>query len=943
MSDLRTHDVSAGMNLQTEGASGRFARLRDAFHRVIDMDLSQRDAEIARLSASDAAFESELRSLVQHTDEADLLVADEPSLPQLGPFRAERKLGLGGMGEVWLARRVDGGFEQQVAIKRVRDGAWSPGFARGFLRERQILARLSHPHIAHLVDGGVGSDGHPWLAMEYVDGQRIDTWCDSRHLVAAERVRLFLPVCDAVAFAHRNLVIHRDLKPANILVDEDGRPRLLDFGIARLLDVEKSELTRTWGAMTPAYAAPEQREGGDITTATDVYQLGAVLRQLVRSAADGERAQQGDLGHILDKALMPLPADRYAGVIVMANDLSDWLARRPLRSGVGSRRERLKKTAWQWRWPLAMLAAVVVAVGSGAVLALREARAKVREAETSRQTTQFLISLFQGADPTVARGAKLSAQDLLDQGSARLRSMSHLSPPVRARMLQTISATYTALGDYDRALALASEALDLRRADAASLEMAESLDQVGEVLRLKADYAGAEPLLREALDLRSAQLARDDPANIESLAHLGALQVGLGNFQAADERFAQAVQSAQRRFGENSVETARYLDSYASNLDDMGRRTQALALHRRVLAIRERVLGMNDAEVATTLASLGVHLSGSGHLEEAARMLERALAIRITVFGTSHPLVAFTQIDLAGVYADQGRLDDAKRLAQESLDSCRASLPADHPKISEALNMLALIRVVRRDFPGAVTLQEEVLQRFVASLGEDHPNTLTAKNNLAYSLIHSNRAYEAEVHLREVLARKRKDNGQGAHDLQNLATAVGLQGRHAEAVQLQRSAVELQKAREGESSAATAVALRELAIAEEVQGSDPEPRYRAALAMAETVGQAREIPLRGWQVPLAAFLVGANRCREAVPLLRSALAGMDAAANTADPIATPQMLLLLDACSAQASQSASGMSRVDACAALRELPGAGVDVYPVTRTLLTTRCGMRKG
>mgnify|MGYP000925205467 FL=1 len=139
------------------------------------------------------------------------------------------------------------------------------------------------------------------------------------------------------------------------------------------------------------------------------------------------------------------------------------------------------------------------------------------------------------------------------------------------------------------------------------------------------------------------------------------------------------------------------------------------------------------------------------------------------------------------------------------------------------------------------------------------------------------------------------------------------------------------------------MALRELAIAEEVQGSDPEPRYRAALAMAETVGQAREIPLRGWQVPLAAFLVGANRCREAVPLLRSALAGMDAAANTADPIATPQMLLLLDACSAQASQSASGMSRVDACAALRELPGAGVDVYPVTRTLLTTRCGMRKG
>lgn len=236
--------------------------------------------------------------------------------------------------------------------------------------------------------------------------------------------------------------------------------------------------------------------------------------------ADGERAQQGDLGHILDKALMPLPADRYAGVIVMANDLSDWLARRP------AQRRRQSPRAPEENCVAMALAAGHVGGrgrrrGQWCRNALREARAKVREAETSRQTTQF-ISLFQGADPTVARGAKLSAQDLLDQGSARLRSMSHLSPPVRARMLQTISATYTALGDYDRALALATEAFDLRRADAASLEMAESLDQVGEVLRLKADYAGAEPLLREALDLRSAQLARDDPAIIESGA-LGCL------------------------------------------------------------------------------------------------------------------------------------------------------------------------------------------------------------------------------------------------------------------------------------------------------------------------------------------------------------------------------------------------------------------------------------
>jgi serine/threonine protein kinase len=283
VSAVDPHDVRTSMPaIESHAVADRFARVREAFHRLVEVDLSQRHAALQALSQSDPEIAAELRMLLDRLDETDLLAAPEQAPPsRLGPFRLLHRIGRGGMGEVWLAERVEGGFEQQVALKRVREAALTPDLARRFVRERQILARLQHPNIAHLIDGGVGPDGRPWLAMEYVPGERITHWCHARQLDAVARVRLFLPVCEAVAFAHRNLIVHRDLKPANIQVDAEGRPKLLDFGVARLLDPQDTDQTRTVGAMTPAYAAPEQREGAAITTATDVYQLGVVLRELI--------------------------------------------------------------------------------------------------------------------------------------------------------------------------------------------------------------------------------------------------------------------------------------------------------------------------------------------------------------------------------------------------------------------------------------------------------------------------------------------------------------------------------------------------------------------------------------------------------------------------------------------------------------------------------------
>lgn len=923
-------------------ATDRFARVREAFHQLVQIAPEERGEELARIAAADAELGAALRRLIAHVDEADL-VAQVPRAPpqQLGPFRLLRSIGRGGMGEVYLAERSEGGFEQQVALKLMRDSALSPDLTRRFLRERQILARLIHPNIAHLVDGGFGDDGRPWLAMEYVRGERITQWCDARGLGVEERVKLFLPVCAAVAFAHRNLIVHRDLKPANLLVDAEGRPRLLDFGIARLLDTDSDAQTQLLAPLTPAYAAPEQRVGGAITTATDVYQLGTVLRELVSdstsAARNDVRALRGDLGRILEKACAEAPGERYAGVTLLADDLCDWLARAPLRSGIGSRRERLRKTLWQWRWPLALAGAVLVALTVGGALVLREARAKAREAEVSQQTTQFLIDLFQGADPALARGNHLSAQDLLDQGNARLHGATRLQPLVRARLLRTVADSYVALGHYDGALSPAEEALALRYAAGDEAERADSLAQVGNIRRLRAEYAKAEPLLLDALERRRLNLPRDDPATIASLSHLAALRSAQGDFKAADALFAEAAQAAERRYGEDSAETARHLDDYAGNLDDMGRRNEALALLRRALAIRERVLGRDHADVATTLLGLGVHLSGSGRYDEAVALLERAVAIRRTIYGQAHPLVAFAQIGLAGVYADQNRLDPAQSLAQEALGTVRSTLPPGHPKVIEALNMLALIRILRRDYAGAIELQQEVVQRHAASAGEDHPDTLTLKNNLAYALLHAGRAAEAETLLRDVIARKRDDNGQGGGNAhQNLATALSLQGKHAEALQWHRRSVATQRAREGDVSAPTAVALRELAIAREWAGEDAESDYRAALATAEAVAKDHDIALHGWRVPLAAYLVGAGRCGEALTLLDQALQELG---ETADPVSVSQARLLRGTCDAAARPAADPAALEQACRALQAMPGIEVDVYPATRKLLATRCG----
>jgi tetratricopeptide (TPR) repeat protein/predicted Ser/Thr protein kinase len=972
----------------------RWQRIGSIFDAVAEAPAAERDDLLARLCSDDATLRMEVERLLAadargtHFERgthsarasaaaewADAADADADKDSRIGSWRLLRELGRGGMGVVWLAERADGQFQQQAALKLIKRGMDSDAVRARFLRERQILARLEHPHIAHLIDGGIAADGRPYFAMEYVEGEPLLPHCAGQSMSLRERLGLILDVCLAVQFAHSQLIVHRDIKPSNILVTPAGEAKLLDFGIAKLLDDSQGGTIDTQHRpLTPAYAAPEQLRGEPVTTATDIYALGAVLYELLSgvrafAAADtpspeaalralesgtlsppsraatspsaplASRLLRGDLDTIVLKAMQRDPQRRYATVEALAGDLRRFLAGQPIAARRDHAGYRLRKFVGRHRLGVAMSTLAVLALIAALAFALWQAREKAREAENSQQVTQFITGLLQGADPAQAHGRTLSAQDLLEQGARRLYRQSKIDPDVRARVLQTIAATYTNLGLYDRALPLAQEVLALRRSDPARIDagIAESMDGLGRIYRLKADYAQAEPLLRGALAMRRAIFPADDPAIIESVDHMAALERAKGDFKDADVLLAEAVQSARRRFGDEAVETARYLDDYAANLDDMGKRAGALALYRQALSIRDKNLGADDPEVANSLLNLGVHLDQSGNFDAAMPLVERALAIRKKIYGPHHPLVAFAEIDVAGVYEDENRLDAAEGLALDALAVGRASLPPDHPRIGEALNMLAMLRMLRRDYAGAVPMAREVLDRFTKTLGPDHPDTLTAKNNLAYALLHAGRAAEAETLLRDALARKRADNGQGdATDYENLANALALQGKDAEAVGYAQRAVKIQKQREGEISGNTAVALRVLAMAEASNGAaaDAERDFRAVLAIGERLHATQNIDMFQWRLPLADFLVGANRCAEAIPLLIEIIDELRPRLPLRDPLPILQAHLLQGQCMRGKDGAAL---RMQARRELLKLPSVGVDLYPTSARLLAAK------
>jgi serine/threonine-protein kinase len=637
---------------------------------------------LAAVSASPEAAQSD-----------PLLVASK-----VGPWRLERVIGTGGMGEVWLARRDDGFYEGDAAVKLLRAAGSGAATDERFAREGKILARLVHPHIAHLLDAGIRADGRRYLVLEYVAGQRIDEYCDARHLDLERRVHLFLQVCAAVGHAHANLVVHRDLKPSNILVDASGAVKLLDFGIAKLLEdqsesVNHSPLTELAGAaLTPEYAAPEQIEGGIITTATDVYALGVVLcrllsgfgpytggrspAQLARTIVDGDprklsvlpaasaeelqrlaasrglsierlaRDLHGDLEHIVAQALRKAPTDRYASVLALADDLQRYLGHSPVAARGDHLGYRMRRFVRRHRLAVALgaLASVTTFGGLGAALwqahrAERQATAATQAASRAQAITQFLLGIFEANSTEQhdsAAAQQTPARELLDIGRQRIATELREQPEVRTQVMKTLAEMYWQIGRTDVAAEIDAERIALLRSGstARSLAMVEALNDQSSTMEELGHSDDAARVARESMALLDELDVRDSELRAQTLVKLGTPLMH-GDMAGAANFLGQGY-SMLLKVNPDSPAIASAGGDLATAYRSLGRATDARRTLEGALAQVSRSHGAQNALTTTLRGQLATLLQVSNHFARARDAYSDFYHLNLKVLGSAH-------------------------------------------------------------------------------------------------------------------------------------------------------------------------------------------------------------------------------------------------------------------------------------------------------------------
>jgi serine/threonine-protein kinase len=702
----------------------------------------------------------------------EIPVADETGR-QIGPYRVLRELGRGGMGAVYLAERIDGEFRRQVALKILKSGMNTDEVIRRFRNERQILATLAHPNIAELYDGGTTDDGQPYFVMEYVDGVSIDEYCDRRALPARERLELFLRVCSAVQHAHESFVVHRDIKPGNILVTAAAEPKLLDFGIAKLLDADSDISTvRTDSGvrpMTPDYASPEQVSGEPITAGSDVYSLGVVLYKLLtgrrpyqlKTHADAElrrviceeepprpsvaarherRRLSADLDHIILKAIRKRRQWRYSSVEELAQDIRRHLEGQPVRARQGTFAYRFGKFVRRHAQRVAV--GLLVFIGFAGFAAREHQRRQVwQEREKASAISRFLQGLFEQADPNTAPGG-LTVRQVLDTGATKIDELRN-RPELQAMYLETIGGVYRSLGLYDQSIPLLERALATRRAlhGEEHVDVAESLDDLGEAVYYKGDLDAAESYYRRALQMRRRLLGADHPDVAESSSNLGVLLEDKGDYQNAEPLLRDAVRIYRRHEGDRSSLTASSLNNLAVLLHDKGDLEQAERMYRDAAEVWRAAHGLAHPQVATALNNVAVVLADREQYVEAERYYREALAMREQLYDENHPdrlqsinalgVILFLRGDprAAEPYfrtAVEGRRRvlgaDNVSTALSELNLARVALEVDDPRRAEALARGALATLHKKlPEPGSwqVGLAEVVLGASLSAQGHD--------------------------------------------------------------------------------------------------------------------------------------------------------------------------------------------------------------------------------
>ncbi|MEM6795702.1 MAG: serine/threonine-protein kinase [Acidobacteriota bacterium] len=724
-----------------------FARLESIFHRLSDLPEDSRRRELLELRREDPELAERVARLLDASGATWKLGdwlrgAEEPTSVEaagvpgpadgdrpperIGGFRILEELGQGGMGVVYLALRDDE-FQQRVALKVVKRGMDTDEILDRMRRERQILAKLEHPSIARLIDGGSTEDGRPFFAMEYVEGHALLDWCRRERLGLNQRIELFLEICGAVDHAHRSLIIHRDLKPSNILVTESGTAKLLDFGIAKVLAAPAGgELRTATGQvlLTPDFASPEQVLGEPLTTATDVYSLGVLLfcmltgdhpyREKVqslpglyrfaeegtvprassrvlqtRSVEEGEdlgaaaglelrpaqlaRSLRGDLDDILAMALRREPERRYPSVAELAEDLRRHLDRRPVKAHPESFGYRLSRFVLRQRALVIAgcllffsLAAGFTGISWQARRAERARDVAEEQAEAARAIGEFLIGIFGEPDPAKHRGEEPKARDLLLRGRGSLED-AELEPETQATFALVIGRAFQQLGDHAEAADLYRRSLEARRELLASPDpgLVEAMLYLADAESLLGRLEEAERLLIEAIDQQRA--LGQDPAMMATLVlDLGVNSLRAGDPQAAEGQMLEALELRRRHLGDRHVDTAMALNNLAALRFQQDRREEAAELLTEAHSIQVEKRGATHPEPLRTQASLAATLYRLGRSEEALERYRQLTEGQRKVYGNAHPVLARTLSSRGSILMRAGSFAEALEFFEEA-------------------------------------------------------------------------------------------------------------------------------------------------------------------------------------------------------------------------------------------------------------------------------------
>jgi serine/threonine protein kinase len=746
---------------------------------ALDLAPEQRAAWLLSLREKDAELASVLQALLNEEQqlrregflESSALPASAGLAGQtIGSYTLISQIGQGGMGSVWLARRSDGRFERKAAVKFVSIALAGHAAEERFKREGSIVGRLTHPHIAELLDAGVSSAGQPYLILEYVGGTAIDQYCDHHKLSVEVRIRLFLDVLAAVAHAHANLIVHRDIKPSNVLVTTSGKVKLLDFGIAKLLEGEGQTgaatlLTHESGsALTPQCAAPEQLSGQPVTTATDVYALGVLLyllltgrhpaghgphspAELLKATLENEpprvsdaiaetitdadkrgttpeklrRQLRGDLDTIVSKTLKKTPSERYGSVIALADELNRYLKHEPISARPDSFRYMIAKFARRNRIAVALTSLALIAVFAGVTGTLIQAQTARRqrdvafhERDRADRITQFMTQMFKVADPGEARGNSITAREVLDKASKSIETGLAKDPETQAHMMYVIGEVYDNLGLIPQAQSLVERAFDTQRQvlGPENSETLRSASLLAKLLLHEGHEAEAEKLQRESLAIQRRILGPEYSDTLTSMNRLAAIWGWQGRSTEAEKLQREALAIERRVLGPEHPQTLVLMTSLASILWEEGkeeRYPEAEILLRDTLASERRVFGPEHPDTVNAMINLGMVLRLEGKYAESEEMSRNTIGPAERVYGPEHPDTLDLKNNIAIDLAKQGKYRDAEQLYKEIRAIQQRVLGPENPYTAVSTYNLACLAAVQGQARQALALLREAI------------------------------------------------------------------------------------------------------------------------------------------------------------------------------------------------------------------------------------------